>query len=163
MEGTLTVDRNNETLTVKGNNFQVAFSTRNGEMTELNYTGKNLIKEGLQPNFWRPLTDNDIPNGHLIRCGTWRNAGRDAKLQNIEVAEAGQTATVTATYRMEEQDADLQTLYKITPDGKVQVNRGFRCQFNSAIGPYKGGLRLHPSVCASVIKFLALSRSSRTA
>ena len=75
VEGTLTVDHNNETLTVKGNNFQVAFSTRNGEMTELNYTGKNLIKEGLQPNFWRPLTDNDIPNGHLIRCGTWRNAG----------------------------------------------------------------------------------------
>ena len=125
VEGTLTVDRNNETLTVKGNNFQVAFSTRNGEMTELNYNGKNLIKEGLQPNFWRPLTDNDIPNGHLIRCGTWRNAGRDAKLQNIEVAEAGQTATVTATYRMEEQDADLQTLYKITPDGKVQVTMHF--------------------------------------
>ena len=125
VEGTLTVDHNNETLTVKGNNFQVAFSTRNGEMTELNYTGKNLIKEGLQPNFWRPLTDNDIPNGHLIRCGTWRNAGRDAKLQNIEVAEAGQTATVTATYRMEEQDADLQTLYKITPDGKVQVTMHF--------------------------------------
>ena len=43
-----------------------------------------------------------------------KNAGRDAKLQHIEVAEAGQTATVTATYRMEEQDADLQTLYKIT-------------------------------------------------
>ena len=125
VEGTLTVNRNNEALTVKGNNFQVAFSTRNGEMTELNYNGKNLIKEGLQPNFWRPLTDNDIPNGHLIRCGTWRNAGRDAKLQNIEVAEAGQTATVTATYRMEEQDADLQTLYKITPDGKVQVTMHF--------------------------------------
>ena len=125
VEGTLTVDHNNETLTVKGNNFQVAFSTRNGEMTELNYTGKNLIKEGLQPNFWRPLTDNDIPNGHLIRCSTWRNAGRDAKLQNIEVAEAGQTATVTATYRMEEQDADLQTLYTITPDGKVQVTMHF--------------------------------------
>ena len=125
VEGTLTVNRNNEALTVKGNNFQVAFSTRNGEMTELNYNGKNLIKEGLQPNFWRPLTDNDIPNGHLIRCGTWRNAGRDAKLQNIEVAEAGQTATVTATYRMEEQDADLQTLYTITPDGKVQVTMHF--------------------------------------
>ena len=42
----------------------------------------------------------------------------------------------------------------VDDNGKVQVNRGFRCQFNSAIGPYKGGLRLHPSVCASVIKFL---------
>ena len=35
--------------------------------------------------------------------------------------------------------------------GQVQVNRGYRVQFNSAIGPYKGGLRLHPSVNASVI------------
>lgn len=42
--------------------------------------------------------------------------------------------------------------------GKVQVNRGFRVQFNSAIGPYKGGLRLHPSVCASIIKFLGFEQ-----
>ena len=42
--------------------------------------------------------------------------------------------------------------------GNVQVNRGFRCQFNSAIGPYKGGLRLHPSVCASVVKFLGFEQ-----
>ena len=42
--------------------------------------------------------------------------------------------------------------------GKVQVNRGFRVQFNSAIGPYKGGLRLHPSVNASVIKFLGFEQ-----
>ena len=43
--------------------------------------------------------------------------------------------------------------------GKVQVNRGYRCQFNSAIGPYKGGLRLHPSVNASVIKFLGFEQT----
>ena len=42
----------------------------------------------------------------------------------------------------------------IDDQGKVQVNRGYRVQFNSAIGPYKGGLRLHPSVNLSIIKFL---------
>ncbi len=42
--------------------------------------------------------------------------------------------------------------------GKVQVNRGFRVQFNSAIGPYKGGLRFHPTVTASVIKFLGFEQ-----
>ena len=42
--------------------------------------------------------------------------------------------------------------------GNVRVNRGFRIQFNSAIGPYKGGLRLHPSVNASVIKFLGFEQ-----
>jgi len=42
--------------------------------------------------------------------------------------------------------------------GNVQVNRGYRVQFNSAIGPYKGGIRFHPSVNASVIKFLGFEQ-----
>ena len=42
--------------------------------------------------------------------------------------------------------------------GKVQVNRGYRVQFNSAIGPYKGGLRLHPSVNQSILKFLGFEQ-----
>ncbi len=43
-------------------------------------------------------------------------------------------------------------------NGNVQVNRGYRVQFNSAIGPYKGGLRFHPSVSPSVIKFLGFEQ-----
>lgn len=43
-------------------------------------------------------------------------------------------------------------------NGKVQVNRGFRVQFNSAIGPYKGGLRFHPSVYVGIIKFLGFEQ-----
>lgn len=46
----------------------------------------------------------------------------------------------------------------VDDNGNVQVNRGFRVQFNSAIGPYKGGLRFHPSVCGSVIKFLGFEQ-----
>ena len=47
----------------------------------------------------------------------------------------------------------------VDDNGKVQVNRGFRVQFNSAIGPYKGGIRLHPSVNASIIKFLGFEQT----
>lgn len=47
----------------------------------------------------------------------------------------------------------------VDDNGKVQVNRGYRVQFNSAIGPYKGGLRFHPSVTASVIKFLGFEQT----
>ena len=46
----------------------------------------------------------------------------------------------------------------VDDNGKVQVNRGFRVQFNSAIGPYKGGLRFHPSVNLSIIKFLGFEQ-----
>ena len=47
----------------------------------------------------------------------------------------------------------------IDDNGKAQVNRGFRVQFNSAIGPYKGGLRFHPSVYAGIIKFLGFEQT----
>ncbi len=44
----------------------------------------------------------------------------------------------------------------VDDQGKVHVNRGFRIEMNSAIGPYKGGLRFHPSVNLGILKFLAL-------
>ncbi|MFE1627398.1 NADP-specific glutamate dehydrogenase [Brevibacillus reuszeri] len=46
----------------------------------------------------------------------------------------------------------------VDDQGKVRVNRGFRVQFNSAIGPYKGGIRFHPSVNGSIIKFLGFEQ-----
>ena len=46
----------------------------------------------------------------------------------------------------------------VTDDGEIQVNRGYRIQMNSAIGPYKGGLRFHPSVTLGVLKFLAFEQ-----
>jgi len=51
----------------------------------------------------------------------------------------------------------------VDDQGNVQVNRGYRVQFNSAIGPYKGGLRLHPSVTLSVIKFLGFEQCFKNA
>lgn len=47
----------------------------------------------------------------------------------------------------------------IDDGGNIQVNRGFRVQFNSAIGPYKGGLRFHPSVNLSILKFLGFEQT----
>jgi glutamate dehydrogenase (NADP+) len=51
----------------------------------------------------------------------------------------------------------------VDDSGKVQVNRGFRVQFNSAIGPYKGGLRFHPSVNLGILKFLGFEQVFKNA
>ena len=51
----------------------------------------------------------------------------------------------------------------VTDDGEVQINRGFRVEFNSALGPYKGGLRFHPSVNLSIIKFLGFEQVFKNA
>lgn len=58
-------------------------------------------------------------------------------------------------------EPDRQIMFRVPwvdDQGNVQVNRGFRVQFNNAIGPYKGGLRLHPSVNLSIIKFLGFEQ-----
>ena len=58
-------------------------------------------------------------------------------------------------------EPDRQILFRVPwvdDKGQVQVNRGLRVQFNNAIGPYKGGLRLHPSVNLSIIKFLGFEQ-----
>jgi len=47
--------------------------------------------------------------------------------------------------------------------GNIQINRGYRVQFNSAIGPYKGGLRFHPSVNLSILKFLGFEQVFKNA
>ncbi|HEX6594064.1 MAG TPA: NADP-specific glutamate dehydrogenase [Bacillota bacterium] len=51
----------------------------------------------------------------------------------------------------------------VDDEGKIQVNRGYRVQFNSAIGPYKGGLRFHPSVNMSIVKFLGFQQTFKNA
>ena len=58
-------------------------------------------------------------------------------------------------------EPERQILFRVPwvdDNGKVQVNRGYRIQFNSAIGPYKGGIRLHPSVYLGIIKFLGFEQ-----
>ena len=51
----------------------------------------------------------------------------------------------------------------VDDQGEVQVNRGFRIEMNSAIGPYKGGLRFHPSVNLGILKFLAFEQVFKNA
>ena len=54
-------------------------------------------------------------------------------------------------------EPERQVMFRVAwvdDNGKIQVNRGYRIQYNSAIGPYKGGIRLHPSVNLSILKFL---------
>jgi len=63
-------------------------------------------------------------------------------------------------------EPDRQIMFRVTwidDNGVIQVNRGYRVQFNNAIGPYKGGLRLHPSVNLGILKFLGFEQVFKNA
>ena len=97
-----------------------------------------------------------------------RNAGESEFLQAVK--EVLETLEPVLERRPEYQEnailerivePERQILFRVPwqdDQGKLQVNRGFRFEFNSAIGPYKGGLRFHPSVCASILKFLGFEQ-----
>ncbi|HNX15362.1 MAG TPA: NADP-specific glutamate dehydrogenase [Oscillospiraceae bacterium] len=97
-----------------------------------------------------------------------RNAGEAEFLQAVKEVLESLEPVVTAKPELEKfgiieriTEPERFIQFRVTwvgDDGKVNVNRGYRVQFNSAIGPYKGGLRLHPSVCASIIKFLGFEQ-----
>lgn len=78
--------------------------------------------------------------------------------QNPQYQKAGIIERIT--------EPERQIIFRVPwvdDNGNVQVNRGFRVQFNSAIGPYKGGLRFHPSVNLSIIKFLGFEQIFKNA
>ena len=97
-----------------------------------------------------------------------RNPGEKEFLQAVREVLESLEPVVAANPKLEEQgvlerlvEPERQIFFRVSwvdDKGQVQVNRGYRVQFNSAIGPYKGGLRLHPSVNASVIKFLGFEQ-----
>ena len=97
-----------------------------------------------------------------------RNPNDPEFLQAVE--EVFESLNVVAQVHPDQLDEDVllrmveperQIIFRVPwvdDNGKTQVNRGFRVQFNSAIGPYKGGLRFHPSVNISIIKFLGFEQ-----
>ena len=115
-----------DAITIKGksSNYSITFSKKSGEMTSLQYDGKEMLIAGLQPNFWRGITDNDVANGTQERCGTWREAGKNMVLKSIkaESADGNQKATVVAQFDMPEQDSKIKITYNVLANGNVNMH-----------------------------------------
>ena len=98
-----------------------------------------------------------------------KNASEPEFLQAVEEVLESLRPVIEANEELYKKNAileritepDRQIMFRVPwvdDNGQVQVNRGYRVQFNNAIGPYKGGLRLHPSVNLSIIKFLGFEQ-----
>ena len=120
--------RPEDAITIQGKDpriFSISFSKKTGEMTSLKYDGKEMLLAGLQPNFWRGITDNDVANGTQERCATWREAGKKMVLKSIKTQADNQKATVIADFDMPEQESQVQITYQMLANGNVEVNMHF--------------------------------------
>src|ERR1035437_7400590 len=76
----------------------------------------------------------------------------DKIMNNLEKKHPGEVEYLQAVREV------LESIEEVYNEGNVKVNLGYLIQFNNAIGPYKGGLRLHPSVNLSILKFLGFEQ-----
>ncbi|MEN7547990.1 glycoside hydrolase family 2 TIM barrel-domain containing protein [Rapidithrix thailandica] len=122
----VTLEENKEKLLVKGENFRLVIDRQKGKITRWQYMGKELVKEGLRPNFWRPPNDNDLGNEMPRRCEIWREAGQNLKItrssakvlssQEIQIEVQAQVPAGNSTYR---------TQYTVFGSGDVLVENHF--------------------------------------
>lgn len=121
-QGPLNVRDHKESIVISGNSFEVAFSKKNGQLFSMKQGGNELLKESLVPNFWRPLTDNDVANGLQQRCATWRDAPRDMKLERITHTKSGNQMLVNVVYDLAKQAAKVHMDFSIDAQGVIDVN-----------------------------------------
>ena len=118
--------RTKDSYTVSGDGFRISFSIKDGEMKSLEYDGREMLREGLRANFWRPLTDNDVANGTLSRCGIWKKAAEHAVLTDFKAEQQGSKVVLAATLDMKEQLSKLTATYTVNGTGDIHVSFRFQ-------------------------------------
>lgn len=123
IEGVLSFTEKDENLMFNSSSASVTFSKKNGELISYLVNDRAFLLEGLRPNFWRPMTDNDVANKTGVRCATWRDAGGKMVLNDIQykLSKDKQEAVVTVNYLMPEQESACEVVYNIYADGAIKV------------------------------------------
>lgn len=124
VQGVLTCQDLDEKVVFQMAGISLSFSKTNGELVSYVTGDKEFLIEGLRPNFWRPMTDNDVANKTGERCAIWNEAGERLILQDFEytLSRDRQKAMVSASYAMPEQMFICRVTYTVYADGVIKVN-----------------------------------------
>lgn len=116
-----------ENITIKGKALSVVFSKKNGEITSYAVDGNDYLLEGLRPNFWRPLTDNDVANKLGSRSETWKNAGNELVVKEFsaDVSTDKKSVIVKVSYDMPLQESSCSVVYTVYADGIIKTAYSF--------------------------------------
>jgi beta-galactosidase len=120
----LRVNKSDGTITVNGGEFRVIFDTQQGTIDSYEYRGREIFRSGPVPNFWRAPTDNDRGSGYTAEIETWRNAGSDRTVENVEITERKRTEVrivVDATLPTAPNTSRYETTFTIYSSGEIEV------------------------------------------
>jgi beta-galactosidase len=121
----LAVAQDSATITVRGERFTAVFDRAWGTLASLAYDGTELLRTGLEPNFWRAPTDNDFGNQMPRRQRVWRRAGPDRHVEGMTVRSDERDVVVTVEQSLPAGGARLLTTYTVRPSGDIRVHNRF--------------------------------------
>lgn len=105
---------------VTGDGFDIEFSAVSGEITSLKYDGRQMLIDGLAPNFWRPLTDNDVANTTVKVCRPWKDPR--IELRDFSLTSHQGVARAMSSYDLPDMESTLTVNYTINAQGKILVD-----------------------------------------
>ncbi|MFZ4522137.1 MAG: glycoside hydrolase family 2 TIM barrel-domain containing protein [Bacteroidales bacterium] len=123
----LNLTENENTASIAGEGFSMAFDKKRGTLSSWKFRDTELVVQGLQPNFRRAPTDNDIGNGMPKRCKAWFDASENRKVVKCELsAVTKDTIFFTVVYMFPDSIGTETVSYKVLSDGKVTVTTSFK-------------------------------------
>ena len=110
-----------------GTDFTIVFAKESGNITDWKYQGKDLLRRGLQPNFWRVPTNNDRGNHMPNRCQVWRNIQEKRKQVIVELEQVNEGLyTINVQSILEPGNSEYDVKYLVKGNGSVDVEVNFR-------------------------------------
>jgi beta-galactosidase len=118
----LEIEEDDDEVEVTGPAFVATFSRAEGTLSSLQYEGTELIRTGLEPDFWRPPTDNDIGNRMHETSAVWKTAGSTSKVESVEVERVSESVVrVDIQSTLPAGASQYRTLFTVFGDGRILV------------------------------------------
>jgi beta-galactosidase len=122
----LKVKEKQDEIIIEGNKFKLTISKENGSLTSYKVDGTELIEKGLEPFFWRAVTDNDLGNGTPARCKVWKDAGEKRKLVSTHVNQnISQQIEVLVKLDLPTVSSKYESKYIISGNGDVEIQNTY--------------------------------------
>jgi beta-galactosidase len=119
----LSVEDNVDKLNITGDNFSVVFDKVKGKLISYKFENVELLKEGISPNFWRAITDNDKGNMLQDRCEVWKHAGTVNQLKKLSIESFSTKVDITAEFILLALSPSLCKLrYEVLGSGEIIVS-----------------------------------------
>lgn len=127
----LNLTDNDQKITIAGRNLQLQFAKKTGEISSLVFEGKEFIRKGLQPNFWRSPNDNDLGNAMPRRCDIWKHAGDKAELVSFDYQEFDDHISIKSRYSLDGSESEVTLEYQVNGSDEIHVDFIFKPENNN--------------------------------